>query len=192
MKPVPFLLLLLLAGCATVPQKPASISDWNEVKRQRQALAQWEIGGRAAVATGDDGWNAGMSWKQDGGTSELKLQGALGIGGVRVRTDGESLEITTSKGESLSGQEARAMLENQLGLILPLRAMRFWLLGVPEPGEPALVQLDDAGRLGQLNQSDWTIHYDQYQDRKGAWLPGRVRLEQGNVKVRVVIDRWEL
>lgn len=181
---------LFVAGCAAVPR--TTPPDWNDVKLRRQALTHWEIGGRTAVATAQDGWSAGLEWKQKGDVSVVKLSGALGIGGLEVRTDGESLDIKTSKGESLSGDEARATLERQLGLALPLRAMRFWLLGVPQPGKPGLIQLDTDGRLGQLNQEGWTIYFDQYVNEAGNWMPGRVRVEQGTLKVRVLVNRWEL
>ena len=76
--------------------------------------------------------------------SNLALDGPLGIGGLRVELEGEDLEIATSRGEKLDGDAARAELERRLGFALPLAELRWWLLGIPAPGEASVDQ--DAGQ----------------------------------------------
>jgi outer membrane lipoprotein LolB len=187
--------LLALAGCATLPPPPPP-ADWNTVKLERQALQLWEVSGRTAIVAANDGWTASMEWKQKAAVSEIRLFGPFGAGALRVTTDGESLQIETSRGETLSGEDARAMLEHTLGASLPLRPMRFWLLGVPEPESAALAQLDEQGRLAELNQAGWRVAYDRYEYRDGHWLPAQLSAEQVGapvtVKVKVAISRWQL
>ena len=178
---------LAIAGCATAPPQPA---DWNRVKVDRQQLERWQMRGRAAVATANDGWTASVAWNQDAAHSELQLQGALGVGGVHVTSDGQGVEIETSKGEKISAQDAAAALEQTIGIPLPLASLRYWLLGVPDPGLPAVEELDDRGRLSRLEQDGWQATYDRYAYQNEAWLPGRMRLEKGPVRVRVVVEQW--
>jgi outer membrane lipoprotein LolB len=190
---------LLLGACATQPTapapepSPASIADWNTVKLRRQALTKWVLDGRAAVATATDGASMSLLWTQQSDRSHLQLSGPFGIGGVEVRLEGETLELDTSGGERLSGEQARSALENLLGGELPLKALRYWLLGVPEPGPPALSQLDEQGLLEKLEQSGWAIQYDRYAYHAGNhdWLPGRVQLQFGELRVRVLINKWQ-
>jgi outer membrane lipoprotein LolB len=182
-------LVMLLAGCRTAPIAPI---DWPKEKGARQALAHWEMSGRAAVATGKEGYNASLRWIQQGSASEAHLKGALGVGGIRVRADGDALEVETSKGERLAADEAGPALERAVGVQLPIRALRYWLLGVPVPHEQATEELDEQGRLVRLEQQGWVIAYDRYANVDGSWLPGRTKLERGPVRVRVVADRWEL
>lgn len=188
----PFLVVCscVLSACATLPQP--SPEDWNAAKAQRQALEHWNFSGRTAVAAANEGWTASMDWKQDGRSSQLRLYGPFGVGALRVTTDGESLDIETSKGEKLSGERAKALLEQTLGAELPLRPMRYWLLGVPEPEIAAFAQLDEQGRLARLSQSGWRIVYDRYDSYGGQWLPAQISVEQGDVKVKVVVNRWRL
>lgn len=180
----------LMGGCAITPPVPPA--DWTQVKLQRQSLDHWEMTGRAAVATATDGWTASVAWSQRAADSELRLQGTLGVGGVRVRGDGQSFEIETSKGEKIASDDAAAALQQAVGVPLPVSALRFWLLGVPAPGMPAIEELDEQGRLVRLEQDGWQATYDRYAYQKDAWLPGRMRLEKGAVRVRVVVHQWRL
>lgn len=182
--------LLFLSGCRTAPV--AAVIDWPAEKLARQQLSSWEMSGRAAVATASDGWSAGIRWMQSGTASELSLSGALGVGGVRVRSDGESFVIDTSKGEHIESPEAEAALERTLGVELPVRNLRFWLLGVPAPASPATEVQGSDGRLERLEQDGWVVTYDRYAARDGRTLPGRVQLERPPVRVRVIVQRWDL
>jgi outer membrane lipoprotein LolB len=184
------LLAALVAGCRTAP--PVIPIDWPAARTARQSLTDWEMSGRAAVATGEEGYNAGLRWIQQGDLSEAHLKGALGVGGVRVRAVGDALEVETSKGEHLSAEEAGPALERAVGVELPISALRYWLLGVPIPGVDAQEELDELNRLKKLQQRGWTIEYDRYSQVAGSWVPGRTRLVNGDVRVRVIADRWKI
>jgi len=184
------LAVLLIAGCATMPPQPPA--DWNRAKAERQQLERWHMKGRAAVATEKDGWTASVAWNQDSARSELQLQGALGVGGVHVKSDGQGVEIETSKGEKINADDATAALEQTIGIALPLASLRYWLLGVPNPALPAVEELDDRGRLSRMEQDGWQATYDRYAYQNEAWLPGRLRLEKGAVRVRVIVEQWRV
>jgi outer membrane lipoprotein LolB len=180
----------VFTACTSLPTAPAT--DWPSAKSARQALSHWEMSGRAAVATESQGWSANVTWNQAEEISELSLQGAFGVGGVHVRSDGQSVEIDTSKGEKISDQDAAAALERVIGVALPISSLRYWLLGVPAPGSDAEEELDTQGRLAALKQNGWSMAYDNYEYQSGSWLPGRVRLESGPVRVKVVVDHWSM
>lgn len=182
------LVVLLLGGCAAAPTLPTV--DWNRAKLERQTLDHWEMTGRAAVATATDGWTANIAWRQRAADSELRLQGSLGVGGVRVLSNGQTFEIETSKGEKITAEDAAAALEKAIGVPLPVGYLRFWLLGVPAPHTVAVEELDGQSRLSTLEQAGWKAMYDRYVYLNDAWLPGRVRLENGALRMRVVVDEW--
>lgn len=184
-----FALLLIVSACRTVPVGPAV--DWQSEKAARQALSHWEMSGRAAVATPTEGFNAALHWQQSGDTSEARLQGAFGVGGVRVVAKGGLLEVETSNGERIESAEAGPALEKAIGVELPVNELRYWLLGVPAPSSPAEEELDAQRRLTRLSQQGWTITFDRFARVDGSWLPRRMRLERGPVRVRVIADRWK-
>jgi len=182
---------LMLSACRTLPTSEPP-QDWPAVKAERQALASWEMNGRAAVATSNDGFSAKLRWIQSGSRSEAFIQGALGVGGVHVTADNGSLEVETSKGEHIGPDQADAALERVIGTDLPIRELRYWLLGVPAPGSPGEEQLDELGRLTSLGQAGWRITFERFSRQGSSWLPVRTRLEREAVRVRVVADRWDL
>lgn len=182
---------LALVGCVSVPRPAPTVVSWPQRRARLQALDPFELSGRVAVASGTQGFSAHLDWRQQGTQSTVNLNGPLGLEGVRVVTDGQSLEVETSRGRKLSRAQARAELEAQLGFEPPLRSMRYWLLGVPDPADPSTDTVRADGRLAALQQNDWQIVYSAYMSAGGQWLPQRMTLTRGAVRVRLVVDRWQ-
>lgn len=185
-------LAVLLASCATAPRRQAPQVPWPERRARLQALDPYELAGRVAVAAGSEGFSAHLTWRQQGARSTVELNGPLGIGGaMHVVADGETLDVRTSKGQRLSSDEARAELEGKLGFDPPLASLRYWLLGVPDPGHPATETLGTDQRLAMLVQDGWQIAYPDYLDAGGYSLPRHLTLRRGDVRVRLVVYRWQ-
>lgn len=185
-------LALLLAGCQTVPVAPAPALAWNIRRPTLQTLDRFGLNGRVAVAVGHQGFNAGLRWTQSAAVTHLALTGPLGAGGVEVTADGSDLSVVTSSGKRLGNSAARAELQDKLGFEPPLTSLRFWVLGVPDPAAPASVQLDSQQRLAQLTQDGWQIEYASYMPVGAEWLPRLLTLRREGVRVRMVVDGWQL
>ncbi|MGH8316445.1 MAG: lipoprotein insertase outer membrane protein LolB [Steroidobacteraceae bacterium] len=185
-------LALALAGCQTVPVAPAPAVAWSVRRPTLQALNQFGLNGRVAVAVGNQGFNAGLRWGQSGAVTHLALTGPLGAGGVEVTADSGNLSVVTSSGKRLGNAAARAELEDKLGFEPPLTSLRYWVLGVPDPGAPASVKLDSQQRLSRLEQGGWQIAYAAYMPVGAEWLPRLMTLRRAGVRVRMVVDGWRL
>lgn len=182
---------LLLSGCPAVPVKMPEVEPWDIRRAQLQARERFELSARVAVAAGNDGFNARLRWEQDGQRSNVALDGPLGVGGVRVAAEGASLSITTSRGEQLDADAARAELIARLGFEPPLGSLRYWVLGVPDPAQPATEEvLDPQQRLVSLQQDGWRIEYGGYKAVGGEWLPEKITFRRDEVRVRMIVDRW--
>ncbi|HVS75389.1 MAG TPA: lipoprotein insertase outer membrane protein LolB [Steroidobacteraceae bacterium] len=185
-------LALTLAGCQTVPVAPAPAVAWSVRRPALQTLERFGFNGRVAVAVANQGFNAGLRWGQAGAVTRLTLTGPLGAGGVRVTANGEDLDVVTSNGKRLGNAAARAELEDRLGFEPPIESLRYWVLGVPDPGAPAAVNLDSRQRLTRLTQDGWRIDYGAYMPVGAEWLPRLMTLRRGEVRVRMVVDEWQL
>jgi outer membrane lipoprotein LolB len=186
------LALALLAGCRTLPPAPPSSTSWEMRRPQLQARAHFELQGRVAVAAGSDGFNANLRWIQDGAHSQLTLEGPLGVGGAQVSASGNELTLTTSRGERIDSAAAHAELAARLGFDPPLAALRYWVLGVPDPAQPATEALDQTQqRLSGLTQDGWHIDYVSYVSAGGEPLPSRLTLRRDAVRVRLLVDDWK-
>ena len=184
-------LLLILAGCVSAPpSKPPPSLPWAQRRTALQALDPFELSGRVAVAAGHEGFSAHLSWEQRGARSTVQLNGPLGIGGIHITDDAGTLNVENAQGQQLESEQARAELRAKLGFDPPLASLRYWVLGVPDPGMPFMETVGAEQRLEALEQDGWQIIYSDYVSAGGEWLPQRLALQRGGVRVRLVVDHW--
>ena len=182
-----------LAACRTAPLALHPTGAWEQQRPALQALAHFQLKGRVAVAAGNEGFNATLHWAQDGGRSQLNLEGPLGVGGAQVSAADDELTLVTSRGERLDSDAAHAALASRLGFDPPLSSLRYWVLGVPDPHSPYTEVLDsEAQRLSALTQSGWQINYAAYTSVGSQALPARLTLQRDTVRVRLLVDDWQL
>ena len=182
--------LLALAACQSLA--PLPVTPWPERRASLQAIDQYSFTGQLAAATASEGFSASLSWQQQGAASDVLLRAPLGVGGARLNYDGGVLHLSDSHGNQLDGAAAQQQVGRLFGFEPPLASLRFWLLGVPDPATAATETLDDAQRLTVLQQDEWRVEYGEYQQAAGQWLPRRLALRRGAVKLKLQITHWQL
>ena len=69
----------VLAGCAALrpkgPPPARRAASWDERRKDLEQATRWHLDGRAAVASGQQGWQASLNWRQTGADSEVHLAG---------------------------------------------------------------------------------------------------------------------
>jgi outer membrane lipoprotein LolB len=184
--------LMLLAGCVSAPPpKPTESIPWPQRRSQLQALDPFQLSGRVAVAAGSQGFSAHLNWEQRGARTTVQLNGPLGIGGVHVVNDGGVLQVENSQGQRLADTDARDQLKAKLGFDPPLGSLRYWIVGAPDPATPSVETVGADQRLASLQQDGWQIVYSNYMSAGQTWLPQRLALQRGDVRVRVIVDQWK-
>lgn len=179
--------LVALSACvSTRLRQPAG--EWPTRLEILQHANAWTLQGRAAAAAGSQGWQASLDWRQRAASSELHLSGPLGIGAQVIAQTPNGLSIN---GAAPSAQ-ALAQLQDRLGFELPLDDLRYWLLGVPAPNEAFDLTRNEQDRAQHLVQDGWSIDYDRYMAASGDVLPAHIVLSRGDVRVRVVVDHWDI
>jgi outer membrane lipoprotein LolB len=176
--------VLLLSACvAPVPRRGA------EPPVDLATLSQWRATGRMAVAADGTGGSGSFDWQQQGSQTRIQLQGPIGIGGMKLVLDGDSVQLEASDGRRLESQAAWTELEARLGAPVPARNLRYWMLGIPAPGPSTWRSL---AMPKTLEQDGWVIVYERSTDHAGTQLPTRLTATSGSSRVRLVIDRWAL
>jgi outer membrane lipoprotein LolB len=185
----------LLAGCRTAPPVavigPGADAPWAEQRAALEKLERYGLNGRVAVAANGQGFSASLRYQQAAQRSNLALDGPLGIGGLRVALDGQNLNIATSRGDNLGGDAARAELERRLGFSLPLSELRWWLLGIPAPGEASVEQDDGSGEIHGFVQSGWHVRINSRMADLGFSLPQRLTAEREGARLKLLVERWQ-
>lgn len=192
-------LALWLAGCQSVPKSvtptttPEQVAaGWPARRAQLQTREHFTAQGRIGVVAGMDGFNGRVRWLQDGARSTVSLDGPLGVGGVRIVDEGGALTLTTPAGQALDSQAAHDELVRRMGFEPPLNSLRYWVQGVPDPSSPGTETADAHGYLGSLTQAGWTVSFGAYMQTADGALPQKLSVARGNVRVRLVIDTWQV
>lgn len=181
---------LLAAGCATLP--PPAADDATARRRALQALDGWSLTGRVAIAAGAEGFSGALRWRQDGPRAQIELRAPLGARALSILADGDSLSVTDAEGVVRDGEEARRIADGYLGTPLPIAQLRYWLVGTPAPGSPYREAQGADRRLASLEQAGWRVTYARYAAAGAQWLPVRMELTAGDVRLRLSVSDWEL
>jgi outer membrane lipoprotein LolB len=151
---------------------------------------EWEFVGRIGVSAGDEGFNGQLRWRQDGAVFRARINGPLGIGTVFINGDRRKITVTDRNGAVTELHDAEVELRQMYGWTIPVTSLRFWALGIPDPGSPAETEFGEDGQLSKLRQQNWEVDITQYREGGGQLMPRRLTAVNDDVKVRLVIDNW--
>lgn len=181
-----FPVLLLLAGCSSVADRPNPIQ--NEARRAEylKAHADWAFSGRLAYAHAGKGGSARIRWQQNGEVSDIRVTGPLAIGSAHLRVNAGQAQILDAGGQPVKSGPPEALLAELLQIPGPLPALpqglrAYW------PENP---EWNASASAGSVRIAEWSWHYGGWRDEP-VRLPGTVVVERGQTRLRLVIDQWQ-
>jgi outer membrane lipoprotein LolB len=187
------LVAVLGSGCAKLVERPPAPGvDWLERRDMLREIEEFRMEGRLALNTGRRGYSGTVSWEQNDDIVDFRFRGPFGFGGFRIHGDPEQLRVKTTAGDEFLLTDPEAEMTERFGWSLPVHSMRYWILGVSDPGLPATEVPGEEGLLESIEQGGWTVQYDGYGHAEGLLLPRRLDMEHGEVRIRVMTDRWEI
>jgi len=187
-------LVVLLSACSSTPPRPEAADPqmaWQEHQYHLAGLRDWSLSGRLAILSGNEGWQVSINWRQKLQNYTILLIAPLGQGSLKLDGNDDHVILQTDEGDSLSDTDPGALLYRQFGWRVPVKSLRYWVLGIPAPGKRE-EEIDNYGRLTHLLQDGWEIRFLDYQKQQGYELPGRVFVTNHAAKVKLVINNWEL
>jgi outer membrane lipoprotein LolB len=185
-------LCLALSACAAT--RPSvdlpPLTTWELRQAVLAATSDWEFRGRIAVKAGDEGFNGKFNWTQTGQEFFATVGGPLGIGTVTIEGSEESIIVTDKDGTRTPLIEPEKELYERYGWTLPLTSFRYWALGIPDPSSESSTDVDDAGKLISLEQSNWQVSISEYRESAGQQMPRKLTATNPDTRVRMFIDQW--
>lgn len=177
---------LILTGCAVAPRVDTPTPE------DLTELTHWQARGRLGVSGSAGGGSGTFTWAQVKDRADVHIRGPIGIGSVRLQMSGSAqdprIQLETGDGQTFSADAAWGELESRLGASVPAGKLRYWMLGLPAPGDHQW--LGEPGTdASVLEQDGWRIEY-QYAGESAKRLPSRIRATGGAARVRIVVDRW--
>jgi len=160
---------------------------------QLREHSSWIAVGAVSATQANTHFQASMHWQQQSDNHyHIRFFGPLGLGQANIDYDGKQVFFTDHK-HRYQAQTPESLLENQLGIQLPVNDLQYWILGAVAPNQSIThMTLDPYNRLQSLDQEGWHIEYLAFTNVDGVELPQRIRLSQAHTQVKLAIDRWDI
>ncbi|WP_372876720.1 lipoprotein insertase outer membrane protein LolB [Pseudomonas sp.] len=191
-----FSLIALLAGCAGLTSREAlegegSPALWQSHKQQIGSLDAWQISGKVGIRAPQDSGSGTLFWLQRQDYYDIRLSGPLGRGAARLTGRPGTILLEVANQGRYQAASPEQLLQQQLGLNLPVSHLLWWIRGLPDPDSKSRLTLDRDSRLAQLSQDGWQVDYLRYAEQDGYWLPERLKLSGHDLQVTLVIKDWQ-
>lgn len=178
-------LIFLLSACSVVPVGPDTHYS-RAAMRRFYDLERWSFEGRLALTGQNDSWSANISWEHGPEAEKIKLSGPLGQGAVIISLTGDVVTIDRGGDDVHSSSQPEEFINQQLGMFVPVRSLRYWVVGLPEPSRP--YKDTDVG----FNQAGWLNEFKQMQSVGDGAMPHKMTVMNNQVKLKLIIDHWIL
>ena len=191
-----FSLIALLAGCAGLTSRESlegegSPALWQSHKQQIGSLDAWQISGKVGIRAAQDSGSGTLFWLQRQDYYDIRLSGPLGRGAARLTGRPGAIQLEVANQGRYQAASPEQLLQQQLGLNLPVPHLLWWIRGLPAPDSRSRLTLDRDSRLAQLSQDGWQVEYLRYAEQDGYWLPERLKLSGHDMQVTLVIKDWQ-
>lgn len=182
----------LVTACAGIRTEAPAGDDWNSHREYLSGLRHWTTAGKLALRSPQQSESASLLWQQVGDATHLRLSGPLGVAATTIDSDGREVQIRRGDEYSQLVLDDRDSLYLHTGWDLPLGALPHWLKGIPDPAAKidAMLLHPERGLLRELQQSGWTVEFEEYSEFDGLLLPTRLRIQRGEHSARLILRDW--
>lgn len=177
-------LAIFCSGCATLEPLPAA------VPLTQVLLTSFHINGRISVRYGAEGFSGNVSWRHVDETDEFVILTPLGQGAARIIKNSAGVSLELPDQPTMRAPDAETLTQSTLGFALPLSGLAHWVQAQPV-GSQAKLRYSEAGMPEQIIEQGWQIDYLGYRAQGALQLPGKVFMENTDLKLRLVIDEWQ-
>lgn len=176
---------VFIQGCASRP--PASKAGYNQSARSHlYDIKTWAFQGRLAMRGEEESWSANIHWQYANEVDKIKLAGPLGQGAVSIVLTGNAISIDRGNNNPLASNNPDVLVRQQLGVFVPVQALRYWVLGLTQP------EVEFNVLAGGFIQSGWTVHYPELVQFDNELMPRKIVVYKENIKLKLIIDQWVL
>lgn len=185
--------VITLSACASQNTRTPAPLNWSQHSAKLQQLENWTASGKMALRTAQQSESATLQWQQQAHNTQLNLSGPMGLNATTVDSDGQIMSVRRGEEHNEFDVSTPDAILRNVGWDLPLRALPYWLKGMPSPAYPVQTHVLDSERdlLRTLQQDDWTIDYQAYKEFQGLSLPTRLQIQRGGTAVKIIIRDWQ-
>lgn len=178
-------LTFLLVACSVTPERWAEdyrLSSMQYLQQERN----WSFEGRLAVVNEKDSISASIVWRHMQNSDDIELVGPLGQGRVKINVSPELVLVDDGENRKMFYGPADEVIAEQLGVAMPVNALKYWVLGVNDPEQ------DFTEQVGGFYQGGWLVRYREMQKVSKESLPRKMTVEKDKTRIKLIIDQWDL
>lgn len=190
--------LLILVGCAsksidTAEPVTEKLKErrWQLHRDRLEQLQHWQLTGRLNLRVPGESGTMSIDWQQQQEHYSLLLDGPLGTFIARVNGSDNGVSVTVSN-ETRYGTSPEDLLYTLTGWQFPVSYLKHWVVGLPAPGGDARITLNNEGYPERVEQSGWDIVYRKRSSTNGLYLPTRLTISSGDVRLSLIVSNWRL
>jgi len=172
---------MIVSACVKTPVLDVQ-KDWYDAKQGR-VINSWEFYGRILIRS-DEVVNANITWRHEKQRDELSLYGLLGLGKKKIVVDPNGISLDEGSGEKVNSNNIDEFIARKLGFLVPITALRRWVLGQPLDSM-VFTEID-----GGFEQLGWQVIASRYKETKLGVMPHKLKVSKNNIKLILIIDRW--
>ena len=168
-------LLLLLGGCASLPESTLQ-------------APLWQLQGKLSVNSSRGSGSGQIDWQLFAQRFEITLQGPLGYGAVRL--SGSAEQALLERGDQTLRGSFAELSQHWLAAPVPIEALRHWADGAPAPSlpEPQALSYNSAGQLSGFSQAGWQLRFSRHQSSVANALPGKVSGQRETDRFTLIVQ----
>jgi len=151
----------------------------------------WTAQGKMAYDLNGERGNFSFNWIQAGETFNIYLYGPLGISVATVTGDGTGARIETVDGQARNANSADQLVQETLGLTMPVSAMIHWIRGIPQQSRQRLLKRSvktTREPVSEFTQMGWHVAILRRDERTN---PSRIRITRAGARLLVVVKAWD-
>ena len=193
---VPILIIIgLLSGCATKVQNTTQNYNWLERQQHISAINEWTVKGRIGIKTPDQGFSSSLSWQHQPKQQLFRIYGAFGQTYAELNQSEDKATLELSDKEIYESNDVENLLLQVLGYPLPIEHLKYWVFGLPYPGNDSDLSFDKLDRLQTIHYQQWKISYKKYKrfaSFDNQYLPSKVKVTNGDVTLNLSLRNWTM
>ena len=192
-----FMILAFLAGCSTVkrlPDVPESQRQqlWLEHQERIQSFEKWSFTGRLGLRIPKRSGSMSIEWLQNDQQYTIYIDGPFGVSLAHIEGNEQLVSALVPDGDRVVGRTPEYLMYQLTGWDLPVSNLKYWVRGLPAPGNDAQISLNNAGIPEKISQQGWNIEYLRFDDGNGVSIPSRIRASSGDIQITLIVSDWQL
>ncbi|USD40441.1 lipoprotein localization protein LolB [Vibrio sp. SCSIO 43135] len=188
---------LILSGCSSLPESQMSV-EWQAHQDKLASIETYKAVGKLGYISPQERQSLNFQWTHSQDRSQLRLTNFLGQTVLNLVITPQGAIVNTYDDQTFSDVSATQLVKRLTGLTIPVDQLQDWMRGMPTGSDS--YELNVNNTLSTLNKTianqNWQLEYLSYQDidfnSSPLPLPQKMRLNQADTKINLVISKWTL